>query len=73
MEVGSVSLPHGQSTRKRRRGGAAGLSIVPTNTRVAKANARIIPDLGGRIEEMRSGYRLRTDQWSTHRHHQAGF
>jgi glyceraldehyde 3-phosphate dehydrogenase len=37
-------------TRKRRRGRAAGLSIVPTTTGAARATAKVIPDLEGRMD-----------------------
>ncbi len=37
-------------TRKRRRGRAAGVSIVPTTTGAAKATARVIPELEGRMD-----------------------
>lgn len=41
-----------QPTRKRRRGRAAALSIVPTTTGAAKATALVIPELEGRIDGM---------------------
>jgi len=37
-------------TRKRRRGRAAGISIVPTTTGAARATAKVIPDLEGRMD-----------------------
>ncbi len=39
-------------TRKRRRGRAAGVSIVPTTTGAARATARVIPELEGRMDGM---------------------
>ncbi|HVR31339.1 MAG TPA: type I glyceraldehyde-3-phosphate dehydrogenase [Acidimicrobiia bacterium] len=39
-------------TRKRRRGRAAALSIVPTTTGAAKATALVIPELEGRMDGM---------------------
>ncbi len=39
-------------TRKRRRGRAAALSIVPTTTGAARATARVIPELAGRLDGM---------------------
>jgi glyceraldehyde 3-phosphate dehydrogenase len=41
-----------QPTRKRRRGRAAALSIVPTTTGAAKATALVIPELEGRVDGM---------------------
>ncbi|HSJ28947.1 MAG TPA: type I glyceraldehyde-3-phosphate dehydrogenase [Acidimicrobiia bacterium] len=41
-----------QPTRKRRRGRAAALSIVPTTTGAAKATALVIPELAGRVDGM---------------------
>ena len=41
-----------QPTRKRRRGRAAALSIVPTTTGAAKATALVIPELEGKIDGM---------------------
>jgi glyceraldehyde 3-phosphate dehydrogenase len=41
-----------QPTRKRRRGRAAALSIVPTTTGAAKATALVVPELEGRIDGM---------------------
>ncbi len=41
-----------QPTRKRRRGRAAALSIVPTTTGAAKATALVIPELEGRLDGM---------------------
>lgn len=38
--------------RKRRRGRAAALSIVPTTTGAAKATAKVIPELEGRMDGM---------------------
>jgi glyceraldehyde 3-phosphate dehydrogenase len=38
--------------RKRRRGRAAALSIVPTTTGAARATARVLPELEGRIDGM---------------------
>ncbi len=37
-------------TRKRRRGRAAGVSIVPTTTGAARATAKVIPELEGRMD-----------------------
>ncbi|MEX1094130.1 MAG: type I glyceraldehyde-3-phosphate dehydrogenase [Acidimicrobiia bacterium] len=39
-------------TRKRRRGRAAALSIVPTTTGAAKATSLVIPELEGRVDGM---------------------
>ena len=39
-------------TRKRRRGRAAALSIIPTTTGATKATARVIPELEGRMDGM---------------------
>jgi glyceraldehyde 3-phosphate dehydrogenase len=39
-------------TRKRRRGRAAALSIVPTTTGAARATERVIPELAGRMDGM---------------------
>ena len=39
-------------TRKRRRGRAAALSIIPTTTGAAKATERVIPELEGRMDGM---------------------
>jgi glyceraldehyde 3-phosphate dehydrogenase len=39
-------------TRKRRRGRAATLSIVPTTTGAARATAKVIPELKGRMDGM---------------------
>ncbi len=39
-----------QPTRKRRRGRAAALSIVPTTTGAARATARVLPELEGRMD-----------------------
>ncbi|HET9202902.1 MAG TPA: type I glyceraldehyde-3-phosphate dehydrogenase [Acidimicrobiia bacterium] len=39
-------------TRKRRRGRAAALSIIPTTTGATKATALVIPELAGRMEGM---------------------
>jgi glyceraldehyde 3-phosphate dehydrogenase len=39
-------------TRKRRRGRAAALSIVPTSTGAAKATALVIPELKGKMDGM---------------------
>jgi len=39
-----------QPTRKRRRGRAAGLSIVPTTTGAARATALVLPELEGRMD-----------------------
>lgn len=41
-----------QPTRKRRRGRAAALSIIPTTTGATKATARVIPELEGRMDGM---------------------
>jgi glyceraldehyde 3-phosphate dehydrogenase len=41
-----------QPTRKRRRGRAAALSIVPTTTGAARATALVVPELEGRIDGM---------------------
>jgi glyceraldehyde 3-phosphate dehydrogenase len=41
-----------QPTRKRRRGRAAALSIVPTTTGAAKATALVIPALAGKVDGM---------------------
>jgi len=38
--------------RKRRRGRAAALSIIPTTTGAAKATTRVIPELEGRVDGM---------------------
>jgi glyceraldehyde-3-phosphate dehydrogenase type I len=39
-------------TRKRRRGRAAALSIVPTTTGAARATERVLPELAGRMDGM---------------------
>lgn len=39
-------------TRKRRRGRSAAISIVPTTTGAARATAKVIPDLEGRMDGM---------------------
>lgn len=39
-------------TRKRRRGRAAALSIIPTTTGATKATAKVIPELEGRMDGM---------------------
>jgi glyceraldehyde 3-phosphate dehydrogenase len=39
-------------TRKRRRGRAAAVSIIPTTTGAAKATGRVIPELAGRVDGM---------------------
>jgi glyceraldehyde 3-phosphate dehydrogenase len=41
-----------QPTRKRRRGRAAALSIIPTTTGATKATARVIPELEGKMDGM---------------------
>jgi glyceraldehyde-3-phosphate dehydrogenase type I len=41
-----------QPTRKRRRGRAAALSIVPTTTGAARATALVIPALAGKVDGM---------------------
>ncbi len=41
-----------QPTRKRRRGRAAALSIIPTTTGATKATALVIPELDGRMDGM---------------------
>jgi glyceraldehyde 3-phosphate dehydrogenase len=38
--------------RKRRRGRAAAVSIIPTTTGAAKATARVLPELEGRVDGM---------------------
>lgn len=43
-----VDLP----TRKRRRGRAAAMSIIPTTTGAAKATEKVLPELAGRIDGM---------------------
>ena len=49
-------------TRKRRRGRAAALSIIPTTTGATKATARVIPELEGRMDGM--AYRVPVEDGS---------
>jgi glyceraldehyde 3-phosphate dehydrogenase len=39
-------------TRKRRRGRAAALSMIPTSTGAAQATARVLPELAGKVDGM---------------------
>jgi glyceraldehyde 3-phosphate dehydrogenase len=41
-----------QPTRKRRRGRAAAVSIIPTTTGAARATEKVLPELAGRIDGM---------------------